>query len=88
MADEPSVFEFPCDFPIKIVGKREEGFAQVVLEIVLRHAPDFDASTMEMRTSSHGAYLSLTVTIIAKSRDQLDALYRELSSHPQVVWML
>lgn len=88
MADEQSVFQFPCDFPIKIVGKREEGFAQVVLEIVLRHAPDFDAGTMEMRTSSRGAYLSLTVTIRARSRDQLDALYRELSGHPRVVWML
>lgn len=88
MADEQSVFDFPCDFPIKIVGKREEGFAQVVLEIVLRHAPDFDAGTMEMRTSSRGAYLSLTVTIRARSRDQLDALYRELSGHPRVVWML
>lgn len=82
------MFEFPCDFPIKIVGHREEGFAQMVLEIVLRHAPDFDAGTMEMRTSSHGAYLSLTVTIRAVSRDQLDALYRELSGNPRVVWML
>jgi hypothetical protein len=85
---EPDLIEFPCDFPIKIVGRRQEGFAQAMLELVLRHAPDFDAATMEMRTSSQGAYLSLTVTIKARSREQLDALYRDISGHPEVVWAL
>lgn len=75
---------FPCEFPIKVMGQRQEGFAQAVLDVVLRHAPDFDASTMEMRVSSAGNYLSLTCTIQARSREQLDALYRELSSHPLV----
>lgn len=84
MAAEPSLLEFPCDFPIKVMGKREDGFAQAVLETVLRHAPDFDAAAIEMRPSAKGNYLSLTCTIRAVSREQLDALYRELSRHPLV----
>ena len=84
VAAEPSLLEFPCDFPIKIMGKREDGFAQAVLESVLRHAPDFDAAAIEMRPSAKGNYISLTCTIRAVSREQLDALYRELSAHPLV----
>ena len=84
VAAEPSLLEFPCDFPIKIMGKRADGFAQAVLETVLRHAPDFDAAAIEMRPSAKGNYLSLTCTIRAVSREQLDALYRELSAHPLV----
>ena len=81
---ERSLLEFPCDFPIKIMGAAAPGFAQAMLEVVTRHAPDFDASTVEMRASSKGGYLSLTCTIRATSRVQLDDLYRELSSHPMV----
>lgn len=66
------------------MGRRQDGFAQAVLEVVLRHAPDFDAAAMEMRPSAKGNFMSLTCTIHAVSRDQLDALYRELSGHPQV----
>jgi putative lipoic acid-binding regulatory protein len=79
---------FPTPFPIKVMGRREEGYAQAVLEVVLRHAPDFDASSMEMRPSKAGTYLSVTVTINARSRDQLDALYRDLSGHPMVMMVL
>jgi hypothetical protein len=79
-----SLLVFPCDFPIKIMGRREEGFAQEILTVVHRHAPDFDAAAMEMRASANGNYLSLTCTVRARSRDQLDALYRELTSHPLV----
>lgn len=78
------LFEFPCDFPIKIMGRAHDGFAQAIAEIVLKHAPDFDPATMEMRASGKGTYLSLTCTIVALSRAQLDALYRELSSHESV----
>ena len=86
MADpvEPSLLEFPCDFPIKIMGRRVDGYDQAVLEIVQRLAPDFDGATVEMRTSKQGSYLSLTCTVRATSRAQLDALYRELSTHPLV----
>ena len=79
-----SLLTFPCSFPIKVMGKTEEGFAQAIVAIVLRHAPDYDAATVEMRPSSAGTYLSLTCTVNAVSREQLDALYRELTSHPMV----
>ena len=77
-------FEFPTDFPIKVMGRRVEGFAQAVVDVVKVHAPDFDASTLEMRTSKDGNYLSVTATIRATSRAQLDDLYRALTSHPLV----
>ena len=60
-----SLLEFPCSFPIKIMGRTEDGFAQLVLDIVLRHVPDFDSSTMEMRASREGKYLSLTCVVNA-----------------------
>mgnify|MGYP001352646044 CR=1 FL=1 len=90
MSSEPreSLLRFPCVFPIKVVGRREDGYAQTVSEIVLKHAPDFHPDTIEMRTSRNGRYLSLTVTINAKSREQLDALYTELSGHPMVMMVL
>jgi putative lipoic acid-binding regulatory protein len=81
---EESLLKFPCDFPIKVMGQRQDGFAQAVLETVLRHAPDFAAAGMEMRPSAKGNYMSLTCTIRAVSREQLDALYSELSAHPLV----
>lgn len=82
--ERKTLLEFPCDFPIKIMGARVDDFAQTVLEVVLRHAPDFDAATMQMRPSSKGNYLSITCTVNATSQAQLDALYIELSSHPMV----
>lgn len=81
---EDSLLEFPCDFPIKIMGARSDDFAQTMVAIVLRHAPDFQAETVEMRASSGGNYLSLTCTIRATSRAQLDQLYRDLTGHPAV----
>jgi len=80
----PPLLQFPTDFPIKIMGRRDDGFAQEIVEVVLQHAPDFDESTLEMRTSKDGNYLSLTATVRAVSREQLDALYRALTSHPMV----
>jgi putative lipoic acid-binding regulatory protein len=79
-----TLLEFPTDFPLKIMGATVDGFAQTVLEVVQRHAPDFDGTTMEMRPSREGHYISLTCTIRATSKAQLDALYIELSSHPMV----
>ena len=79
---------FPCEFPMKVMGRREDGFAQLVSGIVMRHAPDWDPATIEMRSSKQGRYLSLTVTIQARSREQLDALYSELSGHPMVIMVL
>jgi hypothetical protein len=87
MAEE-SLLEFPCAFPIKIMGERRDEFAQVMVEIVTRHAPDFVATAVEMKASKNGKYLSLTCTIQATSRAQLDDLYRELSAHPLVSLVL
>ncbi len=85
---DSSLIEYPCGFPIKIMGHTQAGFAQNVLEIVKRHAPDFDGASMEMKASKQGKYLSITCTINATSREQLDALYRELCDHPMVVMVL
>ena len=83
-----SLLEFPTRFPIKIMGRHTDDFAQTVLEIVQRHAPDFDAASLEMRASREGNYLSMTATINATSREQLDDLYRELVAHPMVTMVL
>jgi putative lipoic acid-binding regulatory protein len=83
-----SLLAFPCEFPIKIMGRTQPGFAQAVVGVVQRHAPDFDAGTVEMRPSREGNYLSVTVTVNATSREQLDELYRELCDHPMVTMVL
>ncbi len=83
-----SLLDFPTAFPIKIMGRREGGFTKAVIEIVLRHAPDFAPGTIETRPSREGKYLSLTATVNATSQEQLDALYRELCDHPTVVMVL
>lgn len=70
------------------MGKSQQGFTQSVLAIVKTHAPDFDDSTLEVRTSKSGAYLSLTCTIQATSRAQLDSLYQALHDHPMVAMLL
>jgi putative lipoic acid-binding regulatory protein len=85
---EESLLEYPCDFPIKVLGQTQAGFAQTVLEIVQRHAPDFDGGTLSMKTSKRGKYLSVTCVIRATSREQLDELYRELCDNPMVVMVL
>jgi hypothetical protein len=79
-----SLIEYPSDFPIKIMGAMQDDFAQTIIDVVMRHDPEFHAGKMEMRPSSKGNYLALTVTVRATSREQLDNLYRALSSHPMV----
>lgn len=81
---EDSLIEYPCDFPIKVMGKAVPEFAQVLTEVVLCHDPRFDPATVEMRPSGKGNYVGLTFTIWATSREQLDTLYRELHGHPLV----
>ncbi len=83
-----SLIEYPCDFPIKVMGTSQQGFAQAVMEVVLRHDPDFKPATMEMRSSKNARYIGLTCTVRATSREQLDALYQELCDHPLVVMIL
>jgi putative lipoic acid-binding regulatory protein len=86
-ASRPAL-EFPMAFPIKVMGRRHDRFAQTIVDVVQRHAPDFDPATLEMRSSREGNYLSVTATINATSREQLDALYRELTAHPMVAMVL
>ncbi len=83
-----SLIEYPCDFPLKVFGEAKPGFAQAIAAVVTAHAPEFDAASIEMRSSSNAKYLSLTCTIRATSREQLDDLYRDLSSHPMVKMVL
>lgn len=88
MSEQETLLKFPVDFPIKIMGERRDDFAQTVVAIVLRHAPDFRPETVEMRVSAKGNYLSLTCTVRATSKAQLDALYREVTAHPWVKMVL
>ena len=83
-----SALEFPCDFPIKVMGHGEEGFHTLVVEIANRHAGPLHESAVSVRASSGGKYLAVTVTVRAESQDQLDNLYRELSGHERVVMVL
>ena len=82
--DRPTLIEFPSNFPLKIMGFAIEGFAQEIADLVVRHAPEFDAASMEMRPSKTGKYLSLTCTVRATSQAQLDGLYVALTVHPMV----
>jgi hypothetical protein len=81
---DASLLTFPTDFPIKIMGKRVDDFAQQIVAVVRAHAPDFDPATLELRASRDGNYVSVTATVRAVSREQLDNLYRALTSHPLV----
>ncbi|MBX3650472.1 MAG: DUF493 domain-containing protein [Burkholderiales bacterium] len=85
---EPSLIEYPSDFPLKILGHTRPGFAQAILAVVKKHAPDFDDASLTMKASKKGKYLSVTCVIRATSREQLDALYQELCDHPMVVMVL
>lgn len=83
-----SVLEFPCAFPIKAIGKAEADFRQLVIEIVRRHAPELSTHQVSVRESSGGKWLSVTLVILAQSQLQIDAIYRDLSSHERVAWTL
>ena len=85
--DDPrkaSLIEYPCDFPIKVMGARVDGFAEAMAKVAQQFDPGFNPSTIEMRPSKAGNYLSVTLTIRATSREQLDNMYRALTSHPMV----
>ena len=87
MADA-SPFKFPCDFPLKVMGRRSDDFRSIVLGIVQKHAGDIAPQCIEERPSRDGNYLSLTCTFAAQSREQLDALYRDLTSCERVLVVL
>jgi len=79
-----SLTEYPSKFPIKVMGAKVDGFVTAVTHVARQFDPEFDASTIELRDSKAGNYLGVTITVTATSRQQLDDLYRALSSHPMV----
>lgn len=81
---DQSLIQYPSAFPIKVMGAQVEGFVDALVAVARQFDPAFDASTIEQRPSSGGRYLGVTLTITATSREQLDELYRTLSTHPMV----
>jgi uncharacterized protein len=81
---EQSLIEYPSQFPIKVMGLRADGYVTALTHIAKQFDPTFDASSIELRESSGGKYLGVTLTITATSREQLDEIYRTLSTHPMV----
>lgn len=85
---EQKLLEFPCVFPIKVMGKKNEEFDLEVITIVRRHVPDLGEAAVKSRDSRNGRFVSLTITINATSQAQLDAIYVELTRHPSVLMAL
>jgi len=85
---EQSLIEYPSKFPIKVMGLNVDGFVHAITRIAEQFDPGFDATTVELRASKGDKYLGVTVTVTATSREQLDELYRTLSTHPMVKMVL
>ena len=85
---EESLIVYPCAFPIKVMGAKADGFVHAITLIAHEFDPTFDAKTLELRESKGGNYLGITINITATSREQLDELYRTLSTHPMVKMVL
>jgi putative lipoic acid-binding regulatory protein len=83
-----TLFNFPCQFPLKVMGRKSDDFRSLVIGIVQKHAGTIEPAQIEERPSKDGNYLSLTCTFEAQSREQLDALYRELTSCEHVLIVL
>jgi len=82
---EQPLLEFPCDFPIKAMGRDDKGFELVVVEIVRRHAPDLTEGAVRTRPSKGGNFLSVTINLRATSQQQIDAIYMDLTACEQVL---
>ncbi|MBL78951.1 MAG: hypothetical protein CMH70_02770 [Nitrosomonadaceae bacterium] len=87
-ASTPSFISYPCEFPIKVMGKNEKGFTESILRIVNRHIPEFDDNSIEKKVSTKNKYLSLTCTVYVVSQHQLDSLYQELSDFPMALMVI
>ena len=83
-SNSESLIDYPSLFPIKVMGVRTQGLVHAITQIVARFDPNFDAASVELRESKGGKYLGVTITVTATSREQLDELYRTLSTHPMV----
>ena len=87
-SDDDTLFDFPCRFPVKAMGRDEDDFETTVVGIVRRHVPDLGEGAVTTQPSRNGRFVSVTVTFTATSRDQLDAIYADLSDHDQVLMAL
>ncbi|MBZ4201419.1 MAG: DUF493 family protein [Methylotenera sp.] len=85
---KPALIDFPCDFPIKVMGEMQAGFAETITGLIQSVQPAFNAANIEMRASSGGKYISLTCHVQVASQAQLDAVYRLISAHPLVKFSL
>lgn len=88
MTEGDSPLDFPCDLPIKIVGRNDTGFRDSALAIVRAHCPDVPDARVTERLSREGGYVSITVTVHIENRAQADAVYRDLSAHEQILMVL
>lgn len=87
MSDE-SLLEFPCDFPIKMMGRDTPEFRIAVRELVEKHTGPLDDSAIQSSLSRNGRFVSVTITVAAESRQQLDNIYREVTAHEDVLMAL
>lgn len=85
---EETLLEFPCQFPIKVMGKIDSELDLVVVEIVRRHAPNLHEGAVTTRPSKGGNYIAVTLLVEATSKQQLDAIYQDLTAHPHVLMAL
>lgn len=85
MNTEEFSLKFPCEFPIKAMGKAGDDFDSLVVRLIRKHSPDLTEGAVKTRLSSGGKYVSVTVTVRARSRQQLDAIYMELTGHERVL---
>lgn len=85
---EESLIQYPCAFPIKVMGLHEPPFVETMVALAVHHDPSFDAKTLELRPSSGGKYMGLTITVNAISREHLDGIYRAFTGHPLVKYVL
>lgn len=88
MDDSKSLLEFPCRFPVKIMGRDQPEFEAHVVELISQHTGPIASADIAVRTSSKGKFIALTVTVAAESREQLDAIYKTLSASEQVVYLI
>jgi len=88
VSENGSPFDFPCDIPVKVFGRNDSGFRDIVVAIVRMHFPDFSESNLAERTSREDRFLSITVTVWAENRHQIDQLYTDLTAHEAVLMVL
>lgn len=81
-------FDFPCNFPIKIMGKADTEFEILILSIIRKHSPELGEAAIRIRHSREGTYMSITAMIPAKSKQQLDAIYQDLTAEKSVLMVL